>query len=131
MTLTYLRAGAFVIALTAVATQAFAGPDDYEVQSVSGEIKVGKGRALAIKLVDKRTKKPVQGVVFLKTQIDMSPENMADVKGKVAPDKSTDPAVYRFKADLSLSGLWALKLQAKVPGEGATIPGVLILRAND
>lgn len=136
MTSTYLRAGVIGLALMAAAAQALAGADDYEFQAVSGEVKAGKGRALAIKLINKRTKKPVEGVVFLKTQLDMSPENMPDEKGRIAPDKPSDKApadkaVYKFKADFTLSGVWALKLQAKVPGERETIPGVLILRAND
>ncbi|MFZ1110100.1 MAG: FixH family protein [Rhodomicrobium sp.] len=132
MTNTYFRAAAAAIALTAsAAAPALAGADDYDVQAVSGEIKAGKGKAIAFKLIDKRTRKPVQGAVFTRTQLDMSPENMADVKGKLAPDTSTDPAVYRFKGDLTMSGVWALKLQAKVPGESATVHGVLILRAND
>jgi len=120
------------VALTVgAAAAALAGADDYDFQAVSGEIKAGKGRAIAFKLIDKRKKKPVEGAAFLRTQLDMSPENMANVKGKVAPDNSTDPAVYRFKGDFTMSGVWALKLQAKVPGESATIQGVLILRAND
>jgi hypothetical protein len=133
MITTYLRAAAAAIAVTAAfaAAPALAGADDYEFQAVPGEIKAGKGKAIAFKLLDKRRKKPVEGAVFVRTQLDMSPENMADVKGKVAPDKSTDPAVYRFKADFTMSGVWALKLQARIPGESATVQGVLILRAND
>jgi hypothetical protein len=132
MTINCLSAAAVALALTAnAALPAAAGADDYDFQAVSGEIKAGKGKAVAVKLIDRRTKKPMQGAVFLRTVVDMSPENMADVKGKVSPDTSTDPAVYRFKCDFTMSGVWALKLQAKVPGERATVQGVLIMRVND
>jgi hypothetical protein len=37
--------------------------------------------------------------------------------GKLEALPATEPGVYRFKAELSMAGSWALKLQAKVPGE--------------
>ncbi len=131
MTSKCLSAAALGVLLIATAVPAIAGADDYEFQAVSGEIRAGKGRAIALKLIDKRTKKPVEGAVFLKTQLDMSPENMPDEKGRIAPETSTDKAVYRFKADIAMSGVWALKLQTKIPGERGTIQGVVILRASD
>jgi len=132
MTFPSLKAFAVGLALmTTCAASAFAGADSYEFQAGSSEFKAGKGRAISVKLIDKRTKKPVSGATFVQTALDMSPENMADTKGKIATDTSTDPNVYRFKADFSLSGVWALKLKAKVPGESQTVDGVLILRAND
>ncbi len=130
MTFNILRAAALGLAMITFSGQSFAAADDYEFQAVSSELKAGKGRAISVKLIDKRTKKPVPGAVFTSAVLDMSPENMADVKGKVTPDKSTDPAVYHFKADLSMSGVWALKLGAKTK-EGQSVQGVLILRAND
>lgn len=113
------------------ASQVLASADDYEFKAVSGELKAGAGKTIVIKILNKKTQKPVEGVVFVKTQLDMSPENMADVKGKVSPDKSADPAVYKFSADLRMSGVWALKLTAKAPGESQTLQGVLILQVND
>ncbi len=119
------------LAIIASASPLFAATDHYEFQAGASEFKAGKGRMISIKLIDKRTKKPVSGATFVQTALDMSPENMADTKGKIAADTSTDPNVYRFKADFTLSGVWALKLKAKVPGESQTVDGVLILRAND
>ncbi len=126
-----IKTAVLALAIVALAWPALAAADNYEFQAGSNEFKAGKGRVITIKLVDKRTKKPVPGATFTHTALDMSPENMADTKGKIAADASTDPTVYRFKADFSLSGVWALKLKAKVPGESQTVEGVLILRAND
>ncbi len=119
------------LAVLALASPVLAAADHYEFQAGSSEFKAGRGRVISIKLIDKRTKKPVPGATFVSTALDMSPENMADTKGKIAADTSTDPSVYRFKADFSMSGVWALKLKAKVPGDSETIEGVLILRVND
>ena len=131
MTPSSLRVAAAAAAFTTFAAQALAGPGDYEFQAGSGEIKAGKGRVVSIKLIDKRTKKPVSGAVFAQTSLDMSPENMAETKGRISPETSSDPAVYRFRGDFSMSGVWALKLQAKVPGESQPVQGVLILRASE
>jgi hypothetical protein len=131
MAFKYLRAAAVGLAVMTFANQALPAADDYEFQAVSGELKAGKGRPISVRLIHKRTKKAVSGVVFSRALLDMSPENMAGTTGKIAPDTSTDPGVYRFKADFTLSGVWALKLTAKAPGESQTIHGVLILRAND
>jgi len=113
------------------ASQALATADDYEFQAISSAFKAGKGREISLKLIHKRTKKAVAGAVLTRTALDMSPENMPDTKGKVALDTSKDPSIYRLKADFSLSGVWALKLAAKVPGESQTVQGVLLLRADD
>ncbi len=126
-----MKAVGVALAVLAVASPVLAAADHYEFQAGSSEFKAGRGRVISIKLIDQRTKKPVSGATFVSTALDMSPENMADTKGKVAADTSTDPNVYRFKADFSMSGVWALKLKAKVPGENQTVDGVLILRANE
>jgi len=131
MTFPQIKTLGIALAIIALASPALAAADNYEFQAGAGEFKAGRGRVLSIKLIDKRTKKPVPGATFVHSALDMSPENMADTKGKIAADTSTDPNVYRFKADFSMSGVWALKLKAKVPGQNQPVDGVLILRAND
>ncbi len=131
MTFLKMKTIGVVLAVIALMSPVLAAADNYEFQAGSSEFKAGRGRVVSIKLIDKRTKKPVPGATFVNTALDMSPENMADTKGKIAADTSTDPNVYRFKADFTLSGVWALKLKAKVPGESQTVEGVLLLRAND
>ena len=71
------------------------------------------------------------GAVLFRTRLDMSPDNMADMATSIAPDGSSEPGVYRFKADLSMAGSWALKLMAKVPGESETVQGTVIVKAKD
>ncbi len=103
------------LAIAALASPALAAPVNYEFQAASTEFKAGKGRVISIKLINKRTKQPVEGATFVQTALDMSPENMADTKGKIAADTSTDPNVYRFQGRLHPVG----RLGAEIEGEAA------------
>ncbi len=113
------------------ASQAFAAASDYEFQAVSQEVKADKNATLAVRLVHKPTQKAVPGAVLFRTRLDMSPDNMADMATSIAPEGSSENGVYRFKADLSMAGSWALKLMAKVPGESETVQGAVIVKAKD
>ena len=74
--------------------------------------------------------KPVEGAVVFRTRLDMSPENMAQMTAKHVAMPTSEPGVYRFKADLTMAGGWALKLQAKVPGEPETVEGTVVFKAK-
>lgn len=113
------------------APAALAGASDYEFQPVSTEIKNGAGAELAVRLVDKRTGKAVPGAVLFRTRLDMSPESMGEMLAKHEPLKSDEAGVYRFKADITMAGGWAFKLQAKVPGEPDTVEGSVVFTAKD
>ncbi len=131
MTLKGLTNSSFVLATVMLASQAFAAASDYEFQALSKEVKAGNNAELAVRLIHKPTNKPVPGAVLFRTRLDMSPDNMADMTTSIAPDGSSEPGVYRFKADLSMPGSWALKLMAKVPGESETVQGTVIVKAKD
>jgi hypothetical protein len=122
---------AFAAFLLANAPAAMAGANDYEFQPVSTEIKNGSGAELAVRLIDKRTGKAVPGAVLFRTRLDMSPDSMGEMLAKHEPIKSGDAGIYRFKADITMAGGWAFKLQAKVPGEPDTVEGSVIFTAKD
>jgi hypothetical protein len=42
---------------------------------------------------------------------------------------SPEPGVYRFKTNLTMEGLWALSLGAKVQGETGTVESKLVVKA--
>jgi hypothetical protein len=113
------------------APAAMAGANDYEFQPVSTEIRNGAGAELAVRLIDKRTGKPVPGAVLFRTRLDMSPDSMGEMLAKHEPLKSDEAGVYRFKADITMAGGWAFKLQAKVPGEPDTVEGSVVFTAKD
>ena len=113
------------------APAAMAGASDYEFQPVRTEIKNGAGAELAVRLIDKRTGKAVPGAVLFRTRLDMSPESMDEMLAKHELLKSDEAGVYRFKADITMAGNWAFKLQAKVPGEPDTVEGSVVFTAKD
>ena len=112
------------------ASAAIAGAADYEFQPVAVDIKNGAGSELAVRLVHKPTGKPVDGALLIRTRLDMSPDSMGEMTAKHAAMPGTEPSVYRFKADLTMAGGWAFKLQAKVPGETETVEGTVVFKAK-
>ena len=111
---------------------AWAGAGDYAFEAVKAEVKNGPGSELLVRLVHKPTGKPVEGAVIAKTSVDMSPDGMEMMTAKVSDaEPGNDPGVYRFKADLTMAGGWALKLMAKVQGEPETVIGTVVFKAKN
>lgn len=130
MRMNRLVMAAVAVAITAGTPTAHAGAKDYEFQPVRADVKSAAGSDVAVRLVDKRTGKPVEGAVIFRTRLDMSPDSMEEMTAKHAAAPSTEPGVYRFKADFTMAGGWALKLQAKVPGENETVEGTVVFKAK-
>ena len=129
MTMRLFAVAALGSALIA-AQGAHAGAKDYEFQAVSVDVKNGPGSEVAVRLVHKATGQPVAGAVIFRTRLDMSPDSMDEMTAKHAAMPSSEPGIYRFKADFTMAGGWALKLQAKVPGEAETVVGTVLLKAK-
>ncbi|WP_205927178.1 FixH family protein [Rhizobium sp. P32RR-XVIII] len=124
--------GAMLLAGSLVAgsaTVSFAAAQDYEFQPVSTEVKQGQGSLVAVRLIDKRTGKPVPDAVIFTTRMDMAPEGMEVMTTPVEAASSTEPGVYAFKTDFTMAGGWRFKLAAKVQGEPDTVQGELVLKA--
>ncbi len=119
------------VALAAGTMPAFAGASDYVFEPIKAEVKNGPGSELAVRLVHKPTGKPVRDAVVIRTRLDMSPDNMEAMTAKHEALPSTEPGVYRFKANLTMEGGWAFKLMAKVQGEQETVTGTVIFRAKE
>jgi hypothetical protein len=110
------------------ASPAIADVKDYEFQLVQSEAKKGEA-VIAVRLLNKKTGKMVSDAVIAARRIDMAPDGMAEMATKVEQVSSTEPGVYRFKANLSMEGRWQLSLGAKVQGETGTVQGKLVLKA--
>lgn len=134
MTLTLIRAARFAVGVAvvtlALASSAFAGAKDYEFQPVTADVKNGKDSDVAVRLINKLTGKPVEGAVLFRTRLDMSPDSMGEMQAKHTAIPGSEPGVYRFKADFTMAGGWAFKVQAKVPGEPETVEGTVVFTAN-
>jgi hypothetical protein len=124
-----LAAALLVTAFGFGSAPVLAGASDYEFQSAAPEIKKGDDIIVSVRLVDKRTKKPVDGAVIIRTRIDMSPDKMGDMVSPVAPVAAKEPGLYSFKTDLPMAGNYLFSLAAKVQGEPETVTGKIILKA--
>lgn len=126
-----LRAALMGLALGVTASSALAGAADYSFEPVQADVKNGAASELAVRLVHKPTGKPVPNAVLFRTRLDMGPDNMAEMTAQHQALPATEPGVYRFKADLTMEGGWALRLMAKVPGETETVQGTVQFRAKN
>jgi YtkA-like len=123
--------GAVLIGVAPVGSITLARADakDYEFQLVQKEMKRGDDAIVAVRLVDKRTGKPVPDAVIFAKRIDMAPDNMPTMTAPLEQVPSTEPGVYRFKTNLTMEGGWQLSLGAKVQGETGTVENKLVLKA--
>ena len=112
------------------AISAFAGADDYQFQPVATELPVGPASELAVKLVDKRTGKPVADAVIFETRLDMAPDGMEMMTSPVEVVPASEPGIYKFKLNLSMEGGWRFQVAAKVQGEQDTAKGEVVLKAT-
>lgn len=123
--------GAILIAATLLfGVGAGAAGGDYAFEAATPKVELGDDGIVGVRLLNKASGKPVANAVIFQTRLDMSPENMGDMTGKVTPVASDQPGVYRFKVDVGMAGRWALKLAAKVPGEQETIRGEVVVVAK-
>lgn len=115
--------------LLALAGPALADVKDYEFQLVDKEIKKGEA-VITVRLVNTKTRKPVPDAVIIAKRLDMAPDSMPEMATRLDALPSTEPGVYRFKANLSMQGGWQLSLAAKIQGETGTVENKLVLKAT-
>ena len=109
---------------------AFADIQDYEFQLVEPTVHAGADRIVTVKLVNKKTGKPVPDAIIFASRLDMAPDGMQEMVSKATSMPGTEPGSYRFKATFSMAGRWQLSLQAKVQGETGTIESKLVVTAQ-
>jgi YtkA-like len=110
---------------------AIAGANDYGFEPVVADVRNGERANLAVRLVHLPAGKPVAGAIVFRTRLDMSPDGMATMTAKHEAMPETKTGVYRFTANLTMAGGWALKLMAKVQGEAETVTGTVVFTAKD
>ena len=128
----YKRAAqaAFSITLIVAANlPARAGTADYEFQLVKSEIKQSNAAEITVRLIDKRSGKAVPDAVIFAKRVDMAPDGMEMMAAPIEALPSTEPGVYRFKANLTMAGGWRLSLGAKIQGENGTLENKLVFKA--
>src|SRR5262245_31387729 len=123
-------ARAFAAALIGVSVMgapklALADINDYEFQLVEPTVQAGGEKIVTVRLVDKKTGKPVPDAVIFASRLDMAPDGMQEMVTRLTPVPVTEPGTYRFKANFSMAGRWQLSLGAKVQGETGTVESKL------
>lgn len=129
----YARAlgAAFIgMAMFGTATVALADIKDYEFQLVDQNVQAGPDKIVIVRLMNKKTGKPVSDAVIFASRLDMAPDGMQEMVTKVTPMPGTEPGTYRFKATFSMAGRWQLSLGAKVQGETGTVENKLVVTAQ-
>lgn len=118
-----------------LATLAFGAPlaradiKDYEFRLAQSEFKQGNGVIVTVRLIDKRSGKPVPDAVIFTKRIDMEPDGMAMMTSPLEALPATEPGTYSFTTNLTMEGGWRLSLAAKVQGEEGTLESRLVLKA--
>jgi hypothetical protein len=109
---------------------ALADIKDYEFQLVDQTVKTGADKIVTVRLLNKKTGKPVSDAVIFATRLDMAPDGMQEMVTKVASVPGGEPGTYKFKANFSMEGRWQLSLGAKVQGETGTVESKLVVTAQ-
>jgi hypothetical protein len=118
------------VAILGTADIALADIKDYEFQLVDQTVQTGPDKVITVRLMNKKTGKPVPDAVIFATRLDMAPDAMQEMATKVTPMPGTEPGTYRFKASFSMAGRWQLSLGAKVQGETGTVENKLVITAD-
>lgn len=127
-----IRISTFIVlaALCGWSAQAIAGAADYAFELVKADLPKGDDVPVLVRLVNKKTGKPVEGAIIIRSRLDMAPEGMAEHATGLKAAPSEQPGVYAFKAELSMEGRWQLSLAAKVQGEPETVVGKVIVKVS-
>ena len=104
-------------------------PKDYEFQLVQKELKMGEA-VVAVRLVDKRSGKPVPDAVIFAKRIDMAPDGCRRWTRPSSRSHPPSPASIGSRPGLTMAGGWQLSLGAKVQGEEGTVENKLVLKAS-
>lgn len=110
--------------------KAWAGIDDYEFQLVENAIQKSDAAIVAVRLVDKRSGKVVPDAVIFAKRVDMAPDGMEMMTSPIESLPSTEPGIYRFKANLMMPGGYRLSIGAKVQGETGSLENKLEFKAT-
>jgi YtkA-like protein len=123
---------AALIGMAMLGTTGIARADikDYEFQLVDQTIQAGSDKIITVRLVNRKTGKPVPDAVIFATRLDMAPDGMQEMATKVTPMPGGEPGLYKFKATLGMAGRWQLSLGAKVQGETGAVENKLVVTAQ-
>ena len=113
-----------------LSTAAVAAPDDYVMEPVEREVKMGDA-IIAVRLTHKPSGKPISDAVIFAHRLDMAPDGMASMTAALESLPAAEAGVYRFKTELAMTGNWQLSLAAKIQGETGTHQSKIPLKVTE
>jgi hypothetical protein len=125
-----LQAAFIGIAMAGSIVIARADIKDYEFQLVDPTVQAGSDKTITVRLMNRKTGKPVPDAVIFATRLDMAPDGMQEMVTKIAPMPGGEPGTYKFKANFGMAGRWQLSLGAKVQGETGMVENKLVITAQ-
>lgn len=114
----------------ALSANGWAAAADYRFELVERNVAVSPDAPLTVRLLHLPTGKPVVDAVLLPARMEMPMDGMAPMSAKLSGGKPDGRGGYAFKADIGMTGLWTLKLAAKVQGESETVTGAIPVSAT-
>jgi hypothetical protein len=112
-----------------LSSTAFAAAKDYKFEFVSAQPAGGGKTDVTVRLVHVPDSKPVPDAVIFETRADMDPEGMPTMAVPVTAGPAGQPGLYKFHAETSMAGTWALTFSAKLQGETETVKGSVNFKA--
>ena len=116
--------------LATSAAQAQSPPERYRFRAVSEETARGVGIVLQVRATD-LAGQPKAGMTFTDPRIDHAPDGAASASFPAFPLPPREAGLYEFRATVPVTGYWALRLQAKVPGETQPVFASVIFKIVD
>lgn len=113
-----------------LSANSWAGAADYRFELVEQSVAASPDTALTVRLLHLPTGKPVADALLLPARMEMPMGGMAPMSAKLSGGKPDGQGGYAFKADIGMTGLWTLKLAAKVQGESETVTGAVPVSAT-
>jgi hypothetical protein len=125
-----VQAALIVAAIGCANSPAMADISDYRFELVDPAVKAGPDKIITIRLMNRKTGKPVAGAVIFATRLDMAPDAMQEMATKVTPVPDGEPGTYKFQATFGMAGRWQLSIGAKIQGETGTLENKLVITAQ-
>jgi hypothetical protein len=88
----------------------------YRFDAVGESTARGVGVTIQVRVKDLNGR-PISGVTFTDPRIDHAPEGAASASFPAFALPVHETGLYAFRTTIPVSGYWALRLQAKIPGE--------------
>jgi hypothetical protein len=120
------------IALAFLAMPAWAQtpPERYHFTAVGEKTVRGVGIVLQVRVAD-LAGLPKAGVSFIEPRVDHAPDGAASASFPAFPLPARTAGLYEFRTSIPVAGLWALRLQARVPGESQPVYASVIFKIVD